>query len=319
MRKYHHTARGGLILAAILTAGAACADVWPSWLSPAQGGYDRGNQALSGAVERLTVVAGPDAWTNYMTTNLYASYFSQWAKCDAAKRILSAAVVGGYYVFPTTNFIPDNAVYVGKSNLLARIGAPTNWWDVTPRFNLAMETNGWRLMPAAMSNVVWVQDGWPSSLPIWYSETNAQLSQINPGGTWSTAASSPDLMNFAWASATNDAKRQASDFYWTIGATFMGQPLDGIEFVGESAVRVSALDTFDTQGDPVSTNFFTVLVWTNAVGGVSPTWNLHTNQTAQPTNISAGKIGWSYDAFGEYGSSMLLKYNGTTNGFKWFR
>jgi len=155
MRKHYHTSCGGLILAAILTAGAACADVWPSWLSPASGSYDRGNQALSGAVERLTVVAGPNAWTNYITTNIWQSYFSQWAKCDAAKRILSNAVANTGWIYPAADWTPESFERVTHTGLLAKVGAPTNWWTSTPRFNLAMESNGWRFIPDIQSNIAW--------------------------------------------------------------------------------------------------------------------------------------------------------------------
>ena len=263
-------------------------------------------------------VAGPLAYTNYMTTNLYASYFSQWAKCDTAKRILSAAVVGGYYVFPTTNFVPDNAVYVGKSNLLARIGAPTNWWDVTPRFNLAMETNGWRLMPAAMSNVVWIQDGWPSPVVMIFNETNTTLYQ-GAGTNWGSTGGSPDLFNYAQFTTASNRTRKSSDFYWSIDSAFFGLPVDQVEFVGEAVVRVTGLDEFNPQGDPVSTNWFPVLLWTNAIGGTSPSFNLHADRTAQPTNYNASvDLGWIFDGLSESYSSALYKYNGTTNGFKWF-
>jgi hypothetical protein len=269
-------------------------------------------------VERLTVVAGPDAWTNYITTNIYASYFSQWAKCDAAKRILSAAVVGGYYVFPTTNFVPDNAVYVGKSNLLARMGAPTNWWDVTPRFNLAMETNGWRLMPAAMSNVVWIQDGWPSGVPLVFNETNAVLYQ-GAGTNWGTSGGSPDYFNYAQATTASNFTRKSSYFYWSSASSFQGLYLDSIEFCGVTLARVTGLDDFDSQGDSVSTNFYKVLDWTNSVGGESPSFMMHADRTNRPPNWSGSvNLGWIFDGQDQIYSSALYKYNGTTNGFKWF-
>jgi hypothetical protein len=109
-------------------------------------------------VERLTVVAGPDAWTNYMTTNLYASYFSQWAKCSAAKAMLRDSIDLGSWVYPGASVTPTNMIYVTSDGILTNLGAPTNFWDVTPRFNIAMESNGWVFFPRIASNVVWVFD-----------------------------------------------------------------------------------------------------------------------------------------------------------------
>jgi hypothetical protein len=120
-----------------------------------QGSYDRGNQAVSAAVERLTVVAGPDAWTNYVVPEIYSNFFAQWTKCQAAKTMLGAAIEAGDWVFTSDPYAASNSTAITKSNLMDRMGVPTNWFDVTPRFNLAMETNGWRFIPTAMSNVVW--------------------------------------------------------------------------------------------------------------------------------------------------------------------
>jgi len=140
------------------------ADIWPSWLSPMQGGYDRGNQVLSGAVERLTVVAGPTAWTNYATTNIWCDYFKQRTKCHAAKNILWASLPAGVekWVFTNADFSPTNYVTITRTGLLARCGLPTNWWAVTPYFNLATETNGFRFWPLVLSNMVWM--GYPVAL-----------------------------------------------------------------------------------------------------------------------------------------------------------
>ncbi len=143
----------------ILIPSMLMAGIWPSQDSIMQGGFDRGNQVLSGAVERLTVVLGATAWTNFATTNIFADYFKQRTKVVAAKAMIGAAVDTGRFVFPDDPYTPTGAVVVTKSNLAVRAGVGQDWWTNTPFFNLASDTNGFRFIPAVMSNVVWIGHG----------------------------------------------------------------------------------------------------------------------------------------------------------------
>jgi hypothetical protein len=121
------------------------------------GGYDRGNVAVSAAVERLSVVAGTNAWKRYATTAIFADYFKQRTKLNAAKAMTAAAVDTGRYVFPDAPYTPTGAVVVTRSNLAVRAGVGQDWWTNTPFFNLASDTNGFRFIPAVMTNLLMIQ------------------------------------------------------------------------------------------------------------------------------------------------------------------
>ena len=159
----------------LFIAGAACAQ----WPSPAHqyNSFERGNQALSGAVERASVTTSPKIWTNVTYSSLYGNWFSQRTKCVAAKTILSNAVAYGAWIFPTNSYNPDMGMRVTHSNLLARVGAPTNWWVSTPWFNLASESNGWRFMDSIQSNVVWTE-AQVDYYPVTFTNT-AQMMKFN--------------------------------------------------------------------------------------------------------------------------------------------
>lgn len=188
----------------LVSGGVVRGDIWPSWLSPMQGGFDRGNQCLSGAVERLTVVAGPDAWKTYATTNIWGDYFKQRTKIVAAKNILGAAVdnANGKFVFPDSGYTPASGVIVTRTGLTARIGVGPEWWTNTPAFNVAVETNGFRFMPAALSNLVWVAYRSQENDNDYYNvfATNLLARACNGSGTNKEAAIADGEL--AWASAT---------------------------------------------------------------------------------------------------------------------
>ena len=159
----------------LLAAGTACAQ----WPSPAHqyNSFERGNQALSGAVERASVTTSPKIWTNSTYSSLYGKWFSQRTKCVAAKTILSNAVAYGAWIFPTNSYNPDMGMRVTHSNLLARVGAPTNWWVSTPWFNLASESNGWWFMDSIQSNLVWTEAP-VDYYPVTFTNT-AQMMKFN--------------------------------------------------------------------------------------------------------------------------------------------
>jgi len=346
MRKYHHTSCGGLILAAILTAGAACADVWPSWLSPASGSYDRGNQALSGAVERLTVVAGPWAYTNYMTTNLYASYFSQWAKCDTAKRILSASLSDGKWVYPAGSYDPDTLSVVTKANLITTFGLPTNYWDVTPRFNLAVETNGWVLIPGIMSNVVWtktahaVDGGYTNAFWAGYLETNTWAAATNGAeGSWAL-----DISDYSGLLDPNEPCR-FSEGYNVGGTDYAAWLINNTVLYSSQFLSTNYAHSADLWAKATSKSLYSLneTFDSQGVSGVSTNWSVikRTNETwASSWDYSVGEGGFTNASIPSWVSEpsedsdlalgfvvsysetpyyyMVTKWNGT-NGFKWFR
>lgn len=153
-----------VLMAMVMQAQAiSTTNLWPSWLSPVQGGYSRGNEALSGAVERLTVTHGSDAWTNFITTNIWADYFSDWAKLNSAKGMMkqslesSTAYADWYadvrWIVPTNYNHLTNAVTLGKQNLLQNCAAPSNWFEVTPHTGMSSSSNGWMFFDTIISNM----------------------------------------------------------------------------------------------------------------------------------------------------------------------
>ena len=347
-RKHNDTPRGGLILAMLLTAGMALADVWPSWLSPAQGSYDRGNQALSGAVERLTVVAGPDAWTNYVTTNIWKDYFSQWAKCKESKVILKAAIESANWYYADAAEMPTGTL-ITATGLLARISAPTNWFDVTPRFNLSQDTNGWVLMPAAQSNVVWLLGPGPSGAVTngmryyAFGESNSyDNAVIDASNNWYTSASvnvmlkSVSKVNFyAGDIYQSSLDRYVGDLYVS-GFTSYNHTnreafVDVYNYISPYD-RLGGTVIYDAQGDsvPSSVGYRFLATWTNSgslasppfsltlVGGSYPPMNY-----GVPTNTSeVVYCGWEIKPSAAYTPRpfrTIHRFNATTNGFRWFR
>jgi hypothetical protein len=350
-----------IIATCVLCPVLALADAWPSWLSPNVKAHERGNEALSGAVERLTVVAGPNAWTNYITTNIWASYFSQWSKCQAAKNMLKAAVDTPYYnetsglgvrwVEPVTNWNPGTAVKVTATGLLTKIGAPADWWTNTPRFALAVATNGWRFIPAAMSNVTTYQESWDllaasngvaitwlsffptgATVEARYNEALAQTPAVTntPGGGGSEAVVI-DIVGgyiYLW--------RASSDRYWSWGDT-QSPHITNTAAVVETWLLASeyndaygTLAFFDAQTDSVTNAWVRQQSWTRAKGVTNgPSFRLgDSGDTNAPPNYGSiddddgGMQGWTIDPYvGALGGNetFLHKFSATTNGFKWFR
>ena len=320
MRERRHTL-GGLILAIMLTGCAAFADVWPSWLSPASGSFERGNQALSGAVERLTVVAGPDAWTSYCSTNIFASYFSQYAKLAATKAMLKAAIEADVYFTPTNAYPLDSGSNWTTAALASHVGAPSTWWTNTPHFNLAMDSNGWMFIPAIESNMhVTVDVGFPAD-----SMDYAGYDGLGHGATFSEALADVSYSYFSG---------HAISYLFSAGRwspSFMALSLTKFLVVEKSIkdaaipfdadcsvfarvtndVGVASLHTdWDGWGWNQVTNFAEVSI-TNLI-----TYG-NTNLTWDTTAIEANE-----NQFVEWIVEKRLIYRDwsfTTNGFKWFR
>ena len=349
MRKYHHTSCGGLILAAVLAAGAACADVWPSWLSPASGSYDRGNQALSGAVERLTVVYGPDYFTNYVTTNIWKDYFAQWQKCDAAKKILKASIDSGRWIYVDYADLPTNATMTA-TGLLQRVSAPTNWFDKTPRFNLAMEINGWVLFPAIMTNIVWMTGPSPSGAVTngmryyAFGTSNTYDNAVADAlGKWSTTQGpgSSTLKSYVILATVGEDKTAALNRYdgglYVSGfSTPHNTNFSAYVWIYNYVSEYSGggVSVYSAQDDdvPSSPGYRYLGEWTNAPGSlrsqafylnlIGPTSAPSYYEYPASTN-EVRNTGWEIRANivapPPRPFRTIHRYNEHTNGFKWFR
>jgi hypothetical protein len=294
-------------------------------------------------VERLTVVAGPWAYTNYMTTNLYASYFSQWAKCDTAKRILSASLADGKWVYPAGSYAPDTLAVVNKSNLLAKFSLPTNWWDVTPRFNFAMETNGWRFIPAVASNVVWAvaiqgEDtvGVTNEARYYgHGETNTSLADAYNLSISDYSAAVP-VSRYTWAysyvyyvGGVNGYRSDLEKNYCDLYDAFAVLPhITNCSFLGTAFVKVDSFSygDFETHGDNVSTNYLEYITWTNSIGqDRGDVFKICTSEIADHPESTTNSVsqGWALNTTGIADSNIVFLYRfnapGLTNGFKWFR
>jgi len=368
MRRCKDIQGGGLILAVCLCAGVALADIWPSWLSPAQGSYDRGNQAMSGAVERLTVSVGPDAWTNYITTNIWAGYFSQASKLRASKNMFKAALNGATWVRPVTNYTPETAQTVTESNILAWCGAPAGWWTNHPYVNIANSSNGWRFLPDVASNLVWVitektidftDDLHSYSLTYW-SQWAGDYMQVGFGScdyAYSNRVYYDDGEG-AWGVVPEQMAYYQCDFRdisnVSILVSYNSTSITGELFIAQvfpsSAISYGLPTNVWGKLQPTSQNFFSgdhVNTFTNYGADVSTNWMeyafIKSNESAvvffsTPTygtdyNLDHSEAdsfppkprgqdfvtyerGWS-TYLSEW--NAVLKYNATTNGFRWFR
>jgi hypothetical protein len=343
MRRCKDIQGGGLILAVCLCAGVALADIWPSWLSPAQGSYDRGNQAMSGAVERLTVSVGPQAWTNYITTNIWAGYFSQASKLKASKNMFKAALNGATWVRPVTNYTPEISETVTESNILAWCGAPAGWWTNHPYGNIANSSNGWRFLPDVASNLVWASSTAGGVTNVWGSQAFSDLStnvqtafDSIDGSDFSTPipATAVEDMPMALVEGLYDdgdyqfsCIRMTGSVYVIAGNALTNTAATSLIYVKTGkALYFGYVDSqFSTQGDAITNIYTLTATWDRAAGvRISPFYGSDlfgqgsiTNKPVEyidPIVSYPSEIGWQFD-----GVHTVHKYNVTTNGFKWFR
>jgi hypothetical protein len=275
-----------------------------------------------------------------MTTNLYASYFSQWAKCDTAKRILSAAVETGAYLYPDAALMPTGAV-ITTSGLLTRIGAPANWWTNTPRFNLAMETNGWRFIPAAMSNVVWAKaNGWGHTNDVYaysvgysdvsYDDAYADANTYYPDAVLTNSFYEPQSVALMYGPAYLGASQYGAQLERHHGDIFAVLSGNSIQFEASCSLYLKTTTNtlfgptesyYDAQGDSVSQAYTNLLSWVNAAGAITSApvrigdYPMTTSLASRtnPTDDYIANTGWQIDDL-----CTVLKYIGPTNGFKWF-
>jgi len=342
MRRCKDIQGGGLILAVCLFAGVALADVWPSWLSPAQGSYDRGNQSLSGAVERLTVSVGPQAWTNYITTNIWASYFSQASKLKASKAMFKAAVDTGIWRRPATNWTPETAETVTASNLLAWCGAPSGWWTNHPYVNIAAVSNGWRFLPDVASNLHLIasvidgiapdidEDGSKSgeSAVDFYAAYGAAAGGYIGGNWFGYSRYIYCITNYDYGlnyeyyslnSKTNSTLIGSSDPYGAAVYTNQHPYLFTSKVYAKASAVIDpvigGIGEFYSFGDNVSTNEFIQYTSTCITNGgllyfdVGPLNSLYPLYQYQEHNVG-------YQIFTIH---LLQDFTSTTNGFRWFR
>jgi len=336
-------------LAAILMLLAAPALAqWPSWSRPMEKSFDRGNQALSSAVERLTVSVGPQAWTNYITTNLWASYFSQGSKLKASKNMLKAAVDAGGWVRPATNWTPETSESVTASNLLAWVGAPAGWWTNHPYVNVAGVSNGWRFWPDVASNVVWKAREW-GYLGGWTPEV-AWSNTTYGYWTGTDTNSLQDAYNAAASGGRTDlgvSSNVAPTGYRLIYllSDFSFECYENPEWyrVAHTSAYEREMSVYVLHDTPTTERFYSfgdnisTVAYTRLLQEVMPTsvtatawFSISTNWgqiVAYDADFETADMstyhGWDPHAQALYIFPAqwvwLAKFNATTNGFKWFR
>jgi hypothetical protein len=331
--------RTAAAIAGLLLAAATAGAQWPSW-SKQFDSYDRGNQALSSAVERLSVAVGPQAWTNYMTTNLWASYFSQGAKLKVGKNMLKAAVDAGSWVRPVADWSPTNSTGVTASNLLAWSGAPAGWWTNHPYVNLAAASNGWRFWPDVASNVAWMQStAYTQSLSIFRT---MEAEGYGTTETGSVAAAFDNLFvsphrdiietnthagadALLWMSSIggSDTNWGATVIYEYNYAEYAWDPSTTPQRTSVVHAVESWVKTYKTLGGTFDR--------CGQTGLVKDVW--YKASTAGPCSVGplglgvmpdaesrASLLSDIYEFFGWRDTLwFLIRYNVPTNGFKWFR
>jgi hypothetical protein len=330
-----------IILTAILPVMAIAA---PWDLKPFGDQYDRGNQAVSAAVERLSVVAGPWAWTNYAITNIYAGYFKQATKLRAAKNMLGAALDQVWYIKVDTNYNSLNYVYLDRALVLSNAGAPSSWFTNTPYFNLAVETNGWRFLPAVCSQMVWTL----------YLDIGESVSTT--GGAkyaWVTNGGASYGATYSIANSTGPTSTNAPDGLYANAENYSG-PSSNTIVAYRSWQWLSYKPTNDFSADIIihawleppfaadpeyngltdwnGTNYLAysaglgvyavaVTNYSRLAGATNePSFPFGSGGTTCPSNTTETvnrTQGWQFNSYGVH--PILHKHNATTNGFKWFR
>lgn len=317
--------------------------------------YNAGNEALSAAVERLTVTDGPTAWTNYMTTNLWKSYFSQASKCRVAKNMLGAAVDnfglhsgGGAWIPRQDDYsevlVASNGSWwidgeLTKSGLLANVGAPADWWTNTPQFNLQTHSNGWRFFRQIVTNVsvgavpFEIFSAYSTADILQWSGTStnsidealsnavASTASVSGSGGWNPGAAT--YWNVASGLWTVNLYKEYDEIYWSPGQSYSLYP-EEFGFFGKVYFRAgnfSGGGTFESFGDNVDTNMHLTLTWTNAIGGDSPYLQFYaasSNVPPQTLSTNGAIIGWSVDTFlGDELTVYDFLRDGITNGFRY--
>jgi len=296
-------------------------------------------------VERLTVSVGPQAWTNYITTNIWAGYFSQASKLKASKNMLKAALNGAEWVRPVTNYTPETAETVTESNVLAWCGAPSGWWTNHPYVNIANSSNGWRFLPDVASNLVWYQAEIDESGlgknggEIWSgigTGATAQIAQNDARGNAYLSGTSSngyegeeiaiqyfldDGLYIAWAGIQKN-----TNYFWTPSAfDAYANQYENELIIWQGPIYDFNLSflTYNDQQCAVTTGAWfvakTEILSKDQTAGGSFQWT-PLDSTSPPNDSPDGDLyGWS--TLGGYWTPItyLHKYNATTNGFKWFR
>lgn len=174
MRRCEDTEGGGMmtrsVMAAVVSILLSIGTATAQWPAPAHqfDDFTRGNQVLSGACERASVCLAK-SWTNSLpSATWYNNWFIQRRKLASAKTIINNCLTAQcQWIKPdTNNATPETWTVVTKSNLLAWVGAPTNYLDSTPWFNLASSSNGWMFMPSIQSNLVWLAGSFDYSVSV---------------------------------------------------------------------------------------------------------------------------------------------------------
>ena len=273
-------------------------------------------------------------------TNLTQNYFTQHGKLAAVKSALLASLAYTTWVYPVQGDCPTNEL-VTKSNLIAKTSAPTNWFEVTPYFNLAMDSNGWMFVPQILSNLVWIVETAPVGALTNYSNgtfgssgvgdtySNAYLDAVN---NWYTTSTQALITSYAttFYFETNRAtlKRSTADLYVSSVMNSEHVQRDSIIDIYNYFTLATPGGTYDAQGDsvPSSPGYQLLGIWTNQnLATKSPVYSLSlVGSASAPANYSDDTtLGWRINmgAASPKPFRTIHKYNDPvlTNGFKWFR
>lgn len=306
-----------VIVAALLPC-AGFAQWSPCWTNGEQfKWYDAANEANSAAVERCQA-AGCSITTNYA----WGDWFKQRSKLVNAKANLKRAIP--YFIL--TNMIPTN-VQMTVTGVCASVGAPTNYLDSTPFFNLASSSNGWMFFDDIAKQLTTTSEydpvyaGYVSSE--WWAygySSNRQDAITNCFSSWTTNITARNYPQLIAQLVTNGTTWEATAygmdhlFAFTFSTTNIGHSAQFWLRAGWEEYS----QTFDQQGTCLQTNLF---VYTNLTETYDATWaffllpdftgsnvNFPPNWPAAPDSIGFEIPDGEYYAF--------VKWDGT-NGFRY--
>jgi hypothetical protein len=87
-------------------------------------------------------------------TFLQFGFFKQYSSLVVSKSIM-AEIIPSYVDSQASLSATSPIPYLTITGVLARAGAPTNWLDITPFFNLQTTNTGYRYVPNILSQLVW--------------------------------------------------------------------------------------------------------------------------------------------------------------------
>lgn len=313
-----------LLVIAILFPVLAFGQWSPCWTNGDQyHWYNAGNEVLSAAVERASV----SAWgLSGITLPDYASRFLQRSKLVAAKRAITNCFNSSGYAFfagwvdMASDMTDDDLPLLTSSQVLARAGAPADYFDSTPFFHLQSSSNGWRFFPAICSQLVatvyedfFVNQSFDTWMGAAYGYANYAAAKAQAEVDWHYAGDqfySVGKWSRSWIESGQYNAFLVDNYAWDI----LSLPNTGITYSADVFLSVGfdGLD-FDPQGYNVSTNlsFYTNIV--DSGNFLLEIGNPSTNSAAKPSWGTDGtSFGWSEN------TKTRIRFNyEVTNGFRY--